>query len=286
MRYHYDCRRGDWPNAKNAMDSALFYQNLATHEALKQSVISTQLDMQAAKSQALTDTNHTYLYIIGAMTVILFLVSISIISYRLNNQRKQNKKDALVNEISARLATQQLLFADYQNTKESEIAGLNQKLSQAKENTDNSLKSTLSKVKIYDIFSTQSNFLSKVCLRYLNSLKSSDKKDSYNRIIDFLHNLNSESSIKKQEQEINRICDNLFIKFKQDFPKFYRDDLGLLIFLMAKTKPRLIAIILQKPEQTIYTKQKRIADEIRNSDSEFKNIYLTAFGFESGNKPA
>ena len=280
--YDYYCLRAEWLNAKNAVDSALYYQDIAIREALKQSIISTQLDIQTARTNKLENKNQKLLYALGLSAGLTILL---IIAYKTTIIRVKNRRDAIVNDISSQLAAQQLLLADYRQNAEQQIAKLNHSLAESESKNDKNDKmeisvtdNCLNHLRLRDIFSSQSGTLSTICLKYVESLNSEEKTATYNEIIKTLQALNSAASLTQQEKNINEAYNNILVKFKSDFPKIYQDNYGLLILLITRTKPRLIALILQKPEQTIYTKRKRIVEEIRKSSSPHKDVFLSALG--------
>lgn len=275
--YEYYCQRAEWLNAKKNVDSALYYQDVAIREALRQSIISTQLDIQTARSNKLENKNQYLLY---ALVVSVSLTILLIIIYKTIIIRMKNRRDAIVNDISSQLAEQQLLLTDYRQNAEQQIAKLSHSLAVSESKNLNmellSSDDCLTRLKLRNIFSSQSGTFSTICLKYVESFNSKEKAATYNEIIKTLQALNSDASLAQQEKNINEAYNNILVKFKSDFPKIYQDNYGLIVLLITRIKPRLIALILQKPEQTIYTKRKRILEEIRKSSASHKEIYLSA----------
>ncbi|MDE6097670.1 MAG: hypothetical protein K2G24_02160 [Muribaculaceae bacterium] len=277
ISYNYEFLRGNIQGAKAFVDSAIYFHDIAVREALRQSVIATQLDAQIQKSYQLKQKNQWLLYI--SLSLIIAIL-ISFIYYRLNIIRIQNKKDSTVNEISAQLAKQHLITDGYKK----EIASLNQDLGISKvkikdlEDSNARFSTEYNRLAIPDILVSQSNTLATACLKYIDSIDKNEKNATYDEIQSILRSLISENSLLLQEKQINETYNDILINFKNDFPKIYRDNRELIVFMFTKTKPRLISVILQKPEQTIYTKRKRIIEEIRKSDFSKKDIYLKAFG--------
>lgn len=276
--YKYDYLKRDWEKCKLDMDSALYYQNQGIDEFLRQSVISKQLEIQTESNTLLKKRNKVIVYLTLAVLVLFITAAIG---YRIYIKIQAKKKDALVDRITAELAASEISFNDYKRDAESRIEGLHNDLLQAEQRAS-CIKEELSPdnnqiAKLQDIYASRIDILSSVCLKYIDSVSSKDKEHSYETILKILGALSSKEAILEQVAFVNNFYDGLLYRFKADFPKIYRDNLELLVLLGTGMRPRMIAAILHKPDQTIYTKRKRIAKEIADSSVKDKDEYLSFF---------
>jgi tetratricopeptide repeat protein len=114
-------------------------------------------------------------------------------------------------------------------------------------------------------------------------VSSNNDKSTRRRIADAITNLIEDLSINGDkindlECEINKMYDNLFTEFRNDFPDLKDKDYLLFLFVILHMSTSTISLLLKEDTlQSVYERKRRLKNKIKKSESPRCNKYLVFF---------
>lgn len=135
-----------------------------------------------------------------------------------------------------------------------------------------------SKENLLKLFTKQFEWIERIGGLYLDaSLGTRSRAKAYDKLEKAVNEFRSEQFRKELENIINSYRDNLLIRVRQSCPTLIQSEINLLIYLCAGIPIRIIGLILDKNDNSIYTQKYRIRTKINNADSslinEMKDIF-------------
>lgn len=240
-----------------AVDEFLFLQEAVMADALEQSLVKSQRNYQEQQRRA----SERALYLtrwVGVVCVLCLILTLMVI--RLYYSRKQRvvafEREQLLSNIRE---TARLL-------RESEQKNLDmaQNLREAQKRYVSAYKKQFSKIS-----SIIENY-------YTSSGKNNGRDIVYKQVMDIAGTIGSDQTrMSILEKDVNLALDNAMKLYREEFPGKSVDHYKMVCLFMAGVTIPVMEMLTGSLKNTLYSRKSRILEEIRNSNAEHKDLFLT-----------
>lgn len=239
-----------------ATEEFLFYQDSVMVNALEQSLVKTQRDYQEQQKRtaehALTMSKR-----IGLVSVLCLLLALLALWLYYSRRRKiiLLEREQMIDNLS----TAAMLL-------------------QESERKNSALEGDLQAVQMRYIAAYKKQF-SKISSLLENYYNSSDKKNGrdivYGQVMEIAATIGSEKAqMNALEKEINAVHGNAMKYYREEFPGKEADHYNLVCLFMAGFTTPMLELLTKTKRNTLYSKKKRLLEEIRDSSAAHKDLYL------------
>ena len=256
LQYRFFLADNKYKEAFDTMQSLLDYQNKVVMQTLDQSVIRSQRDYQE-QAKALASMNAEHYKVRSWLLIaisLLILIAVFSIANSIWRQEKQKREQLLTDFIDVSRVLEET---------SQEKAGLEQELWQARQKYVSSYKKQ---------FQTTAALVENY---YATSGNKNGRDMVYRQVMDLATKVgNDRESMKALERNVNLALDNALTLYKDEFPGMGKDHYYLVCYFMAGFPAYLIELFTGIPQNTIYSKKRRLLEKIRNSTVEHRNLFL------------
>jgi len=151
-------------------------------------------------------------------------------------------------------------------------------LLQESERKNSALEGDLQAVQMRYIAAYKKQF-SKISSLLENYYNSSDKKNGrdivYGQVMEIAATIGSgKAQMNALEKEINAVHGNAMKYYREEFPGKEADHYNLVCLFMAGFTTPMLELLTKTKRNTLYSKKKRLLEEIRDSSAAHKDLYL------------
>ena len=239
-----------------ATEEFLFYQDSVMVNALEQSLVKTQRDYQEQQKRtaehALTMSKR-----IGLVSVLCLLLALLALWLYYSRRRKiiLLEREQMIDNLS----TAAMLL-------------------QESERKNSALEGDLQAVQMRYIAAYKKQF-SKISSLLENYYNSSDKKNGrdivYGQVMEIAATIGSgKAQMNALEKEINAVHGNAMKYYREEFPGKEADHYNLVCLFMAGFTTPMLELLTKTKRNTLYSKKKRLLEEIKDSSAAHKDLYL------------
>lgn len=256
IRYLLQKHDGNYKDALETYESILNLQNEIALRTMEQSVIRTQRDAEAFAHKAAVEENKRIIQR-NALMILSLLSVLALILYSYLKQRRRVAKEREQFIDNAREAEHQL------STLESSNDSLQNELSDIKQKYVSTYKKQFQRVS-----SLIENY-------YLTSGDKNGRDYVYRQVMELACTIgNDYESMRKLENNVNKALDNAMSKYKQEYPDRDTPHYNLVCYWMAGFPASTIELLTGIPKNTIYTKKKRLLQEIHDGNAPDRELFL------------
>ena len=239
-----------------ATEEFLFYQDSVMVNALEQSLVKTQRDYQEQQKRA-AEHALTMSKRIGLVSVLCLLLALLALWLYYSRRRKiiLLEREQMIDNLS----TAAMLL-------------------QESERKNSALEGDLLAVQMRYIAAYKKQF-SKISSLLENYYISSDKKNGrdivYGQVMEIAATIGSrKAQMNALEKEINAVHGNAMKYYREEFPDKEADHYNLVCLFMAGFTTPMLELLTKTKRNTIYSRKKRLLEEIKDSSAAHKDLYL------------
>lgn len=258
LRYRYLKSEHRFEEALEAHESLVNIQNNVVRQTLEQPLIRSQRDYQI-QAKELAEMSSIRFRERFHLALILFIVVLLSVVFMMHSFRKQAalKREQLIANV---LEAQQMV---------QETSALN-----------NGLVQELETVKRKYIASYKKQFQKTAALvenYYATSGKRNGRDLVYRQVMDLAASVGKDwESMRALERNVNIALDNAMSLYKEEFPDREREHYNLVCYYMAGFPASLIELFTGIPKNTIYSKKKRLVEDLEKSTAPHKDLFVLA----------
>ena len=239
-----------------ATEEFLFYQDSVMVNALEQSLVKTQRDYQEQQKLA---TEHALIMSkkVGLVSVLCLLLALLALWLYYSRRRKiiLLEREQMIDNLS----TAAMLL-------------------QESERKNSALEGDLLAVQMRYIAAYKKQF-SKISSLLENYYISSDKKNGrdivYGQVMEIAATIGSrKAQMNALEKEINAVHGNAMKYYREEFSGKEADHYNLVCLFMAGFTTPMLELLTKTKRNTIYSRKKRLLEEIKDSSATHKDLYL------------
>ena len=239
-----------------ATEEFLFYQDSVMVNALEQSLVKTQRDYQEQQKRA-AEHALTMSKRIGLVSVLCLLLALLALWLYYSRRRKIILLER--EQMIGNLSTAAMLL-------------------QESERKNSALEGDLLAVQMRYIAAYKKQF-SKISSLLENYYISSDKKNGrdivYGQVMEIAATIGSgKAQMNALEKEINAVHGNAMKYYREEFPDKEADHYNLVCLFMAGFTTPMLELLTKTKRNTIYSRKKRLLEEIKDSSAAHKDLYL------------
>ena len=265
-------KRGDFDRSRSAVDSLLTVNAAVVNEVLHQSVVSEQLNYSNLLISEARNKNKLLMIII----VFAIIITISTILYLHHLKAIRIKKDNLISIISGELAEHEANIKK-QQLKYDLLFG---QLKQETENSDSGMDNAASTdgadyTRIFELYSNQWGAISNICTTYLNTTDKTEKNSGYKKVTRLLAELGAAKNLDELVGGINRAHAYILDDIRSIDKSISANDIYMFALTSTGASIRIISIILNSNQSTLYNRRDRIVAKIKDSTLTSKEKILS-----------
>ena len=112
---------------------------------------------------------------------------------------------------------------------------------------------------------------------YQTSGKKEGRDYIYRQVMELTNTIgNDYEAMRALEKSVNKALNNAMSSYKKVFPGKDKSHYQLVCYFMAGFPASTIELLMGIPQNTVYTKKKRLLEAISKHETEFKELFLTA----------
>lgn len=251
LKYRIFKSEGNYKDALDVYESLLNHQNDLAIERMKQSLVRLQRDYkdQILQNTVLKGKRRLYISLLLGLLLCLF-----IFFYFAKRKKAKLEREELMGRI---------LEFEQQTTSVNE-----------------SLEEELADIKRRYVATYKKQFRQVASLMedyYLTSGKKEGRDYVYRQVMELTNTIgNDYEAMRALEKNVNKALDNAMSRYRKEFPDKERSHYQLVCYFMAGFPASTIELLMGIPQNTVYTKKKRLLDNLVKSDTEFKELFLLA----------
>lgn len=226
--------RHEYKVAYNELCKAKIIENSAVHQRLEQPIITAQKEFLEKE-----------------------------LEFNRYKQKSQLEASILIGILAALLCTAIFIYLRYRiksnEFKLSEYSDIIMELQQ-KVHNGNSVMAEL----LQSSFKDQFKFLNSISdIIFTQSDNPKGQKIAYNEIKHIINHFTDKSAIQELETLVNKYCDNVMDKLRNEVPDLNEDEYRQLCYHYAGFSGKLISILLERNQSNIYLRKSRLKNKIR-----------------------
>ncbi len=284
------------------IDSMVDCFNQVTYEVLQQPIIMAESDYNKTKAERNEHRSKRMIFWLCFGIVLLVLIVALLMSLL---KIRTLKSDELIHHIKEELAAindLNTLALNQIKIKDEEINRINESVISERKNVailtsqlneevlkNKSLQNSIDKgdtshsnfIQLLKCQSEQWEHISRICTSYFNSSEQEKKSIRYSKVLNSLACLANENYIDVLVLSINVLHDNIIEQIKSCKPSLDNNDLNMFALSFAGTSIRIISVILNKNQSSLYYRRDRIISEIRKIDSTLADKILNLLATKS-----
>ncbi len=269
-------KRGDLESFGSAVDTLLIQDAAVTHNILRQSVVAEQLNYSRLRLLEAQYKNELLIVII-IFAIIIIVLSTILYLWRLKNIRL--KKDTLIYAISSELAESNATITRQQNQYDILSRQFEAEINaSAIARNEEILSSGKNYERIFELYSKQWGLISNICTTYLNSGDKSEKNSGYKKVMKILSELSKDENLNELVEGINRIYSGVLDDISSIDQSITKNDIYTIALASTGASIRIISLILNSNQSTLYNRRDRIVEKIKASASISKEKMLRFLG--------
>lgn len=271
-------KRGELDKSLLTLDSMLTLNTAVFGEILHQSIVAEQLNYSKLQlDETRTQNRQLVLLVIGSLIILVILV-LSFALYWWRMKALRFKKDAMISTISLELSNSNEAF----NQQHSHLQAIKRELENEIDKRtcfENQILIHDKKfTRIFDLYTRQWGLISGICTTYMNSNDKSEKNSGYNKLTKVFAEMSSSDNLNELVAGIEDTHKGIFSDLKSIYPSLKQSDIYMLALAHTGASVRIISIILDANQSTLYRRRDRIAEKIKESSHKSRQKLLEFIG--------
>lgn len=292
---HIAAAKKDFESAYTYLRQSLYYQNRDLDAAFKGSAYRSQMDYfvtQKRQNDELVSRQRISIICIGLLSLLITLLGFLLYRRQRSRMLKESNTYAEIAELS-RIKLQEAEAAIDQERKHveqlsEEASSLKYRLSGAEKSLSSLEGQMVDKEKTLSSLRSEYANMYREKFRYLGELtetyfRASGFKEPQRHVYEKVQRMIKDISGDRDGQQrfekmIDKELGNIMKHFREDFPNYLEEDYRFVSYVFVGFDSTTLLVVLGMPSQSsVYVKKNRIKNNIKNSSSPRKDLYLSMF---------